>query len=171
MTDRIVSDAVDALGFARQGVIGEAANIPADQWDFRPHPDAKSVSEVVRHVIDSTLMLVGEAADPAGDFTRRPPADHIAAHAGHLPKVMTRSELLQALESTLDTCNERIRAVPAAHWMTDITRFDGQTWARVTYLFYAASHDQYHAGQLTAYARALDLVPALTKRIHGTSAG
>ena len=86
MSDGVLSDAIEAFGYARQGTIGEATNIPLERWDFRPHPDAKSVSELVRHIIDASLMLVGEAADPDGDFTRRSPDDHVADHAGHLPE-------------------------------------------------------------------------------------
>ena len=170
MSDGVLSDAIEAFGYARQGTIGEATNIPLERWDFRPHPDAKSVSELVRHIIDASLMLVGEAADPDGDFTRRPPDDHVADHAGHLSETMTPSQLVEALSSSLETCNERIRAVGEHHWSTDITRFDGQTWTRLTYLFYAGSHEQYHCGQLATYARSMGFIPALTQRIHGSEA-
>jgi uncharacterized damage-inducible protein DinB len=169
MSDGVVSDAIEAFGYARQGTIGEATNIPFERWDFSPHPDAKTVSELVRHIIDAGLMLVSEAAHPEGDFTRRSPADHVADHAGHLADTMTPSELVEALSSSLETCNERINAVDQSHWSGDITRFDGQTWKRSTYIFYAASHEQYHCGQLATYARAMDLVPALTQRIHGAA--
>ena len=170
MSDGVLSDAIEAFGYARQGTIGEATNIPLERWDFRPHPDAKSVSELVRHIIDASLMLVGEAADPDGDFTRRSPDDHVADHAGHLPDTLTSSELVEALSSSLETCNERIRTVGEHHWSTDIKRFDGQTWTRLTYVFYAGAHEQYHCGQLATYARSMGLVPALTKRIHGSEA-
>ena len=110
-------------------------------------------------------MLVGEAADPNGDFTRRSPDDHVADHAGHLPDTMTPSELVEALSSSLETCNKHIRTVGEHHWSTDIKRFDGQTWTRLTYVFYAGAHEQYHCGQLATYARSMGLVPALTKRI------
>ena len=101
MIDGVLSDAIEAFGYARQGTIGEATNIPLERWDFRPHPDAKNVSEVVRHIIDASLMLVGEAADPDGDYTRRSPDDHVADYAGHLPDTMTPSELVEALSSSL----------------------------------------------------------------------
>ena len=167
MSDGVLVDAIEAFGYARKGTIGEASNIPLERWDFRPHPDAKSVSELVRHIIEASLMLISEAADPDGDFTRRSPADHLSSHAGHLPESMTPSELLGALESSLETCDERIRAAGEDHWSRDIRRFDGKTWKRVTYLFYAGGHESYHCGQLATYARSMGLVPALTKQIHG----
>ncbi|HKJ03416.1 MAG TPA: DinB family protein [Longimicrobiales bacterium] len=170
MSDRVLSDAIEAFGFARQGTIGEATNIPVERWDFRPHPHAKSVSELVRHIIEAGLMLVGEAADPDGDFTRRSPAEHVADHAGHLPATLGPGELMAALSSSLATCNERILAAGEHHWSTPIKRFDGESWTRLTYIFHATAHEQYHCGQLATYARSMGLVPALTKRIHGSDA-
>ena len=115
MSDGVLANAIEAIGFVREGTIGEASNIPVESWDFRPHPDAKSASELVRHIIEASLMLIGEAADPDGDFTRRSPQDHVLDHAGHLPQAMTPSQLLAALESSLETCKERIRAAGEDH--------------------------------------------------------
>ena len=170
MSEGVFADAIEALTFARHGTISEAKKIPVENWDFRPHANAKSVSELVCHIVEAGLMLVGEAADPEGDFTRRPPADHMKEHAGHLAESMTPSELLEALESSLDTGLEWVRTSGEQHWMSDITRFDGKTWKRLTYLFYAGAHEQYHCGQLATYARSMGLVPALTKQIHGEDA-
>ena len=170
MGDGVLADAIEGFGYARKGTIGEANNIPLESWDFRPHPNAKSVAELVRHIIEAGLMLISEAADPGGDFTRRSPDDHLSDHAGHLPASMTPSELLDALASSRETCNERIRGAGEDHWSRDIKRFDGKTWKRVTYLFYAGAHEYYHCGQLATYARSMDLVPALTRQIHGDEA-
>jgi uncharacterized damage-inducible protein DinB len=65
---------------------------------------------------------------------------------------------------------QRIRAAGADLLARPIRRFDGGTWSRLTYVFYAASHEDYHRGQLALYARTMGLVPALTQRIHGSKA-
>jgi uncharacterized damage-inducible protein DinB len=156
----LFDEAIEALTFARQATLSEAANIPDERWDFRPDPNAKSVDELVRHIIQATAMLVGEAADREGDFRRRSPAEHVRAHAEELPEGMSPAELRDVLE----------REAGEAHMSTGITRFDGGTWSRVTYVFYAASHESYHCGQLATYARSMGLVPALTQRIHGDDA-
>ena len=83
----LFEEAIEALTFSREGTISEAANIPDDRWDYRPHPEAKSVDGLVRHMVRTAEMLVGEAADPEGDFSRRPPDEHFRAHAGELPDV------------------------------------------------------------------------------------
>ena len=166
----LFEDAIEALDFARQGTIGEAKNIPDDRWDFRPHPNARSVAEIVKHMLQAAAMLVGEATDPAGDFQRRPPDEHVKAHAGDFPEEMSPADLRDALERTHDVNVKRIRTAGEKLMATAIGRFDGGTWHRITYVFYAGSHEDYHRGQLTTYARTMGLVPALTQQIHGDSA-
>jgi len=166
----LFEDAIETLGFSRSDTIAEAANIPDDRWDYRPHPKARSVSDLVKHIVQATAMLVGEASDPEGDFRRRPPQAHVAAHVGDLPDDMSPADLRKALEQTHDTNVSKIRGAGEAGLAKPITRFDGGTWSRLTYVFYAAGHEDYHRGQLATYARAMGLVPALTQRIHGDKA-
>jgi uncharacterized damage-inducible protein DinB len=166
----LLEEAVETLDFARQGTIAEAANIPDDRWGWRPHPEGRSVSELVRHMIQAASMLVGEASDAQGDFLRRSPAEHVAAHAEPLPETMSPSDLRAALERTHEVNVGRARDAGEAHMMTQIRRFDGGSWSRLTYVYYAASHEDYHRGQLAIYARAMGLIPALTQRIHGAEA-
>ena len=89
---------------------------------------------------------------------RRPPGEHVHAHAGDLPEEMTPAELRGALERTHDVNLSRIRGAGEKHMATAIRRFDGGTWSRITYAFYAASHEDYHRGQLATYARSMGLV-------------
>ncbi len=167
----LFEDAIDSLDYARNGTIAEAANIPDDRWGFRPHPEARSVSELVRHMIQAAAMLVGEAADPDGDYQRRPPAEHVKAHLGDLREDLSPAELRAELERTHRVNLDRIRSAGEEHLATAIRRFDGGTWARLTYVFYASSHEDYHRGQLATYARSMGLVPALTQRIRARTEG
>ena len=165
----IFEDALEALTFSRQGTIAEARNIPDDRWDFRPHPDAYSVADLVRHITEATAMLTREASDPEGDFKRRPPREHLDAHDCRVGDGRSPAELKAALEASHEENVRRIRA-GESHMTSGIRRFDGGTWNRLTYLFHAASHEDYHRGQLATYARSMGLVPALTQRIRGRKA-
>ena len=124
----------------------------------------------MRHIVELTAMLVGEAADAEGDFQRRSDEEHLRAHVGGLPERMSPAELRAALERTHAVSLARIRAAGAEHMATPIRRFDGGTWLRSTYVFYAASHEDYHRGQLASYARQMGQVPALTRQIYGAGA-
>lgn len=166
----LVRDAIEFLEFARQGTIAEAANVPDESWTFRPHPNARSFEEIVRHMIGAATMLVGEATDPEGDFQRRSPPEHVRAHGGELREEMTPAELREALADSLDGLVTRIREASEELLREPIRRFDGGTWSRLTYIFYAAAHEDHHCGQLAIYARSMGLIPALTQRIHGDAA-
>ena len=56
----LLDEALDAWADARGGVIAELENIPARRMVFRPAPDARSVAELVQHIIESALMWSGE---------------------------------------------------------------------------------------------------------------
>lgn len=170
MDGRLVEEAIEFLGFNRQGTIAEAANIPDERWEYRPHPKARSVEELVRHIIGATAMLVGEACDPEGNFLRRSPPEHVRAHGGELEEGLTPDELRQALSDTFDDAVAKIREAGPELMAEPIRRFDGETWSRLLYVFHAASHEDYHRGQLATYARSIGLIPALTQRIYGDEA-
>ena len=94
-------------------------------------------------------------------------AKTVEQYLGELPEEMSPAELREALERTHEVNVKRVRDAGEDHMATGITRFDGGTWSRLTYVFYAASHEDYHRGQLATYARSMGLVPALTQRIQG----
>ena len=54
----------------RSGFIDELAQIPADQFDFRPTPDVRSVAEIVRHIIEAQKFMAGEVCRPDTNFKR-----------------------------------------------------------------------------------------------------
>jgi uncharacterized damage-inducible protein DinB len=121
-------------------------------------------------MIESAAMLVGEAADAEGDFQRRAPAEHVQAHGGGVAEGMSPAELREALERTHELQVSRINSAGEEFMKTAIRRFDGGLWTRITYVFYATSHEDYHRGQLAMYARSMGLVPALTQQIRGANA-
>jgi len=166
----LVEEAIEFLGFNREGTIGEAANIPDEHWDYRPHPKARSVEDLVRHMIEGTAMLIGEACDPDGDFQRRPPQEHVRAHTPELRSDLSPDELRQALADSHDAAVAKIRGAGPELMSQPIRRFDGGTWSRILYVFHAGSHEDYHRGQLAMYARTIGLIPALTQRIWGDDA-
>jgi hypothetical protein len=74
MTDfyNILDEALEAWADARVGVLDEARNIPANQWDFRPTPESKTVRELVEHILEVAMMMTGELTRPDTDFRRAP---------------------------------------------------------------------------------------------------
>ena len=161
----LFDESLDAWQYARQGFIAEAENIPAGDWGFRPTPENRDVSELVRHILEASSMAVGELTRPDGDFTRQPFPDHIEEHAGHLPDTAEPGAWLDLLGSQLGRGMERIREAGAELMAEPITQFNGEPASRLVWFHHSIAHEEYHRGQLALYARLTGNVPALTQKI------
>ncbi|MEJ2679624.1 MAG: DinB family protein [Gemmatimonadota bacterium] len=84
-----------------------------------------------------------------------------------MPASGTREELLALLRSTGEEGLRKIRHAGELAMLQHIRRFDGKLGTRLAWLNHGISHEEYHRGQLAHWARAMGVVPALTKRIHG----
>jgi len=166
----LLDEALESWEYVRQGVLAEAEGIPEDRWDFRPHERSRSVSELVLHILSSGLVMSGELTRPDGDFTRQPPSAFTEEYAGDLPGDASPTRLKELLSSTLEKGLAAFRAAGAERMVADITRFDGASWKRLTWMYHGIGHEDYHRGQLALYARIMGLVPALTRVIYGDEA-
>lgn len=169
MPDRppFLDELLEAWRYAREGLIAEAENLPGPDWGFRPSPESRDVAELVRHVVESSLMAVGELSRPDGDFTRQSFAAHLTEHADSLPDHADRERWLSLLRSTLEEGTRRLREVGGDGILRPIRQFNGEPAMRLTWFHHHIAHEEYHRGQLALYARLTGRVPALTKRIHG----
>jgi uncharacterized damage-inducible protein DinB len=163
----LLEEALEAWEYTREGVLAEASQVPDGEWGFRPHPASRSVLELVRHILESGLMMVGELTRPDGDFQRQSYPDHIAEHAGHLPADPSPAELRALLGSGLADGLAAFRAAGEVHMLQLIRRFDGQRGTRLAWLWHGIEHESYHRGQLATWVRLTDRVPALTRLIQG----
>ena len=166
-TPSLLDEMLAAWRYAREGVIREAENLPASQWGLRPTPANRNVAELVRHIIESSLMGVGELTRPDGDFTRQSFPEHIREHASSLPEEADREEWISLLHTTLEAGQERLRALGDEGILRPIRQFNGESATRLTWFNHNIAHEEYHRGQLALYARLAGVVPALTRRIHG----
>lgn len=166
----LLEEALAGWAFARQGFSAEARAIPAASWDYRPHPNARSVQELVVHILKSAEMMVGELTRPDGDFTRQGPEAHLAEYAHGIPEDGAPEPLVGLLASGLTRGLERFRDVGEIHMLQTIRQFDGTFATRLSWFHHGIAHEEYHRGQLAMYARCLGLVPALTQLIHGADA-
>jgi uncharacterized damage-inducible protein DinB len=163
----LLEEALDAWTEAREGVIEEVANIPADRFDFRPKPEVRSVAEMVRHILEVSLMMVGELTREDTDFRRLPWPRLLATYAGDVQQLGVKEELLAALRETLAQGRTRFQTVGELHMLQLIERFDGELGTRLAWLHHGIAQEMYHRAQLTTYARLMDLEPALTRKIRG----
>lgn len=163
----LLDETLDAWKYARRGFIAEAENIPVGDWGFRPTPENRDVSELVRHILQAAGMAVGELTRPDGDFQRQGFQDHIEEHAGHLPETAEPGAWLDLLRSQLEDGIRRLRDAGPGLLGQPITQFNGEPATRLTWFHHHISHEEYHRGQLALYARLTGNVPALTQVIRG----
>ena len=164
-----LEEALEAWRDARGLVTAEARNIPAERYDFRPTEKVRSVGELLAHILEVSEMMVGELCRQDGDFTRKSFPDLLEEHAADVRRLREKDELLDALESTLEAGITRLRGAGEDHMAAGILRFDGQQGSRLAWMHHGISQEMYHGGQLALYTRLMGDVPALTKKIEGSS--
>ncbi len=163
----LLDEALEAWADARGGVIAELENIPSKSMAFRPSPDARSVAELIQHIIESALMWSGELTDPNGDFTRQEFAAFIKEYAGQVRRRRTKPSLLRLLKDSHAKGRRQIRGAGEPAMLRKIRRFDGERWTRLTWMHHGVAHEEYHRAQVALYARLMGRTPALTKLIRG----
>lgn len=163
----LLEEALEAWEGVRRGVIEEAEAVPDDRYDYRPHEEARSVSELLVHILESAEMAAGELTRENGDFTRQSYPEHVREHAANLPEDPGPAQLRDLLRSRFGDAGARFRAAGELHMLQLIRRFDGQRGTRLAWLHHAIAHEMYHRGQLAMYVRTMGRVPALTRRIRG----
>lgn len=163
----LLEEALEAWEDVRRGVIQEAEAIPDDRYDFRPHEEARSVRDLLRHILESAEMMVGELTRDDGDFPRQSFPEHLREHATALPSDPAPAELRDLLRGRFGDGAARFRAVGELEMLQYIRRFDGRRGTRLAWMNHGIAHEMYHRGQLALYARVMGLVPALTRRIQG----
>ena len=168
--DSLLEEALEAWEGARQGVIAEVRNIPADRFDFRPEEEVRSVEELAVHIMEVSEMMVGELVRPDGSFGRKPFPEMVEEYAGHLHRLSGKEELLEALRTTLEGGTSRLRRAGEVHMRGTSERVDGRLGPRLAWLHHGIAQEMYHRGQLCTYERLMGRVPALTQQIQGEGA-
>jgi uncharacterized damage-inducible protein DinB len=160
---RPVAATIDLWERFRAGTISEAENIPEAEWDFRPGDGARSVRELAIHIAQAGVGFATELTDPEGSLARLFDESARAAWMAKYPPAHTRGEVLELLRATMADAAQWLRARGEALASDTIKMFGGPT-SRLTALQFALSHEMYHRGQLTSYARGLGHVPVLTQQ-------
>ncbi len=167
-TDTLLEEAIDAWGDARQGVIAEARTIPSSAFGYRPTPEARSVAELVTHIIDTGRMWSNELTRPTADFTRKSFPAFIKHYGVRGRQPRSKTDLLRLLKSSHRDGVKQIRAAGEVGMLQYVRRFDGKHGTRLTWMHHGIAHEEYHRAQVALYARMLGRTPALTRLIEGS---
>lgn len=165
--NNLLEEALEAWEDARNGVIEELRNIPADRFDFRPAEEARSVRDLAIHIMEVPLMMAGELTRADTNLKRWPWPKMMSHYAGHIHGLRTKRELLAALQRTWKEGSAAFRKAGELHMLGLIERFDGKLGTRLAWFHHGVAHEMYHRGQLAMYQRLMGITPALTRLIGG----
>ncbi|HTY40483.1 MAG TPA: DinB family protein [Thermoanaerobaculia bacterium] len=163
----LLEEALEAWAYTRSGVVDELQNLPEKDLGFRPHEQARTVVELVRHVVESGHLMSGELSRPDGDFQRKSYEALLKEHGRGVALKHTKRELLGLLRKSHHDGDAKLRRAGELHMLQHVRRFDGKLGTRLAWMNHGIAHEEYHRGQLALYARLLGRVPALTQRIEG----
>jgi uncharacterized damage-inducible protein DinB len=165
--DTLLEEAIDSWQDARNGVINEVENLPAARFDFRPTPDVRTVTELVLHILEVSLMMTGELTREDTNLRRYPWPKLLAHYSGPIEGLSGKKGLLAALRTTLRDGIKEFRRAGEIHMLQQLVRFDGKKGTRLQWFHHGIAQEEYHRGQLALYARLIGITPALTKMIQG----
>jgi uncharacterized damage-inducible protein DinB len=163
----LLEEAIEAWEGTRDGVIAEVENIPSKQFDFRPAKESRSVSELALHIMEVSLMMVGELTREDTNFLRAPWPKLLAMYNKPIEGLKSKSEVVSTLRSTLRDGVKAFRGAGELHMLQLITRFDRKRGTRLAWFHHGMSHEDYNRGQIAVYQRIMGIKPALTKMIEG----
>jgi uncharacterized damage-inducible protein DinB len=166
----LIEEAIRNWEAFRAGVIAEIENTPEEHLDHRPGEGARTLREVVLHIVALGVGFTDQLLLPDGSFLNLfKPGVMEQVRAG-LPKAESKAELVDLLRKTGEESAARLRAAgDALETQTMTGRYGPQS--RLSLLWFAAAHEMYHRGQLAIYERSVGTVPALTKQIEAMRAG
>ena len=132
----LLEEVIEAWEGTRDGIVAELENIPPKQFDFRPAPESRSVSELALHIMDVSLLMVGELTRADTNLRRTEWPKLLAMYNKPIAGLKTKSELVSALKSTVRDGVKAFRAAGELHMMQLISRFDGKLGTRFAWFNY-----------------------------------
>lgn len=128
-----------------------AEKMPEEQYAFKPDPAARSFGQILGHIADANHLfcsgVLGESSSsPAVEKTKT-----------------TKAELTAALRDAFAYCNRAYEALTDAGANETIKAF-GQERNKLGVLWFNASHNLEHYGNLVVYMRLKGLVPPSSER-------
>ncbi|HEY6329966.1 MAG TPA: DinB family protein [Blastocatellia bacterium] len=149
---------------ARQSLIAELDQVPADKFDFRSTPETRSVAEIVRHILEAQKVFVAEICRPDKDMDRQAVFGAIKQYAAKIAHIGDKEGLIALLKDTMKSAAETITSLGDDGLREEKTQMDGQRVPRFEMLNFMIGHEMYHCGQVAVYERLIGIEPALTGR-------
>jgi uncharacterized damage-inducible protein DinB len=128
-----------------------AEAVPAEKYSWRPGEGVRSFSEVFLHVAGGNFGI------PRAFGTPRP--DGLPAPAGFDKTTSAKPEVIALLTRSIEHVRGAMGKVESKDLDVAIPFFGDNEWTKRETMFFLASHNHEHLGQLIAYSRMNGIVP------------
>jgi len=123
-----------------------AEKMPEEQYAFKPDPAVRSFGQIVGHVADANYLFC------SGALGEKSPAQEIEKTK------TTKADLTSALRAAFVYCNRAYEALTDAS-ANELIKAFGQERNKLGVLWFNASHNLEHYGNLVVYMRVKGVVP------------
>jgi uncharacterized damage-inducible protein DinB len=156
LTPSIASVANAMHATIRGNLAQAAANMPAEEYAFRPTPDVRTFAQLIGHVINANTFFCSQAAGDSGRLDQ-PNYEEVSDKA-RLVAALTESLLLcdRTYDATTDATFDQPVAMPAGLGMGPAKTVRGAV------LMFNVAHNNEHYGNIVVYMRLKGHVPPST---------
>ena len=145
----------------RRDLADAAAAMPADEYAYQPHRDARTFAALVGHVASANYFFCAMAKGT-------PPMSTPAA-TGNYEKLTDKAALVKALDDSLAYCDAVYDATTDANFNDAVTTpaigpMKATPTLRGLVLMFNTTHNNEHYGNIVVYMRAKGHVPPSTAR-------
>ncbi len=135
------------LDLVKEYLTKAAAQVPEDQYAFKPTPDVRSMGELFAHVADANFGICGAAGG------EKPPMTGIEKSK------KTKAEITQALTESFAFCEKVFAGITDARANEVVKFFLPGTHTRLGVLAFNGAHAFEHYGNVVTYMRLKGMVP------------
>ena len=157
----------DSFRTVRKNTIALAEEIPADQYDFRAAPGARSAGELLAHIAVATRWNIQMHTDGSSFIDFQTFGAAMARAAADEQLLRGRDEILAALENDGDRFATFLASLDDQK-LSETVGFpppvQPATKSRLEMLLGVKEHEMHHRGQLMMVQRMLGIVPHLTRQ-------
>ena len=135
------------LDLAKNWLTKAAAQVPEEQYAFKPTPDVRSIGEIFAHVADANFGICSMASG------EKPPMTGVSKTA------KTKAQISEALAASFTFCESAINGMTDARASEVVKFFIPGTHTRLGVLAFNAAHDFEHYGNIVTYMRLKGMTP------------
>ena len=145
-TNPVIGEQRKAYDALKTNLIKAAEKMPEDEYAFKPDPAVRSFGQILGHIADADYLFCSAVL---GEDSSSPGIEKTKT---------TKADLTSALHDAFAYCNRAYDTLTDANANETVKSF-GQERSKLGVLWFNASHNLEHYGNLVVYMRLKGIVP------------